>query len=146
MWGARVCMCTVCVVVCVFVWRRYELSLAHADAVTLLHNSTTLPQRLRTIAANTLALTAFLESHPLVRTQPTALLHLMSVGSSAHLRNPSCVVRQVKTVHSTPTPVSSRQAEPGVVPLISIILHKEEAAPHFYNALDVAKGPGFGTK
>ena len=29
--------------------------------------------------------------------------------------------------------------------LISIILNKEEAAPHFYNALDVAKGPGFGT-
>ena len=35
--------------------------------------------------------------------------------------------------------------EEGVVPLISIILNKAEAAPHFYNALDVAKGPGFGT-
>ena len=60
---------------------QYEPALAHADAVTLLHNSSTLPERLRTIAANTLALTEYLESHPLVKTvhcvstlaQPSAL-------------------------------------------------------------------------
>lgn len=104
-------MCqNVCLLSALAVHGRYEPALSQPDALTLLHNSSDLPHRLRTIAANSASLARFLEAHPLV-----------------------------KTVHYAPTPLdyTGDVEGGGVIGLISVVLTKDSAAPIFFDALDV---------
>jgi cystathionine gamma-synthase len=129
---------SVCLSVC-----RYEPALSQADALTLLHNSSNLTQRLQTIASNTAALTRFLEAHPLVKTvhyTPTPPSYTGGGGVSGGLDHDS-----EAAAGGGGGGGGGSLEEEGVVGLISIILEKESAAPFFFDALDVAKGPGFGT-
>jgi cystathionine gamma-synthase len=95
--------------------------LFHADAVALEQNSRDFPERVRQATQNSIALYEALQHHPKVG----RIWHTKNEGGAGYRQ----VMRQ-ESAHSS---------------LFSMTLKDPAAAPRFYDALRVCKGPSLGT-
>jgi cystathionine gamma-synthase len=100
----------------------YEDLMFPLDATVLLQNCSDFPARVRRASANALAVSAYLRTH----------------DSISHVNYPTMVA-------SASLYERYRRPDAGYGSLISLVFKRPASAMHFYDRIDLCKGPSFGT-
>ncbi|KAL4798542.1 pyridoxal phosphate-dependent transferase [Aspergillus venezuelensis] len=104
--------------------KNHPIAFFPLDVKTVLDNSRTIVQRIKTCGENTLPLVRLLSAHPSIQT-----VHHPSTAPTSHLYK--AMMRKSQTA--------------GYGNVLSIVFRNLESAKHFYNTLQVCKGSSFGT-